>query len=151
MVGYALSPAARADVEGIWDYTVRHWGEAQAERYTRDIRDACEALGDGTLSGRSAEDIRAGYRKAAVGSHVMFYRVRADVVEIVRILHRNMDVGRHIQAQTARTCIYGHLEECNAQRLSTSSLRRRLRLTLDDPVRPPHHPTDNPVVSVQRA
>ena len=51
MVGYALSPAARADVEGIWDYTVRHWGEAQAERYTRDIRDACEALGDGTLSG----------------------------------------------------------------------------------------------------
>ena len=40
-------------------------------------------------------------------------------------------------AQTARTCIYGHLEECNAQRLSTSSLRRRLRLTLDDPVRPP--------------
>ena len=55
------------------------------------------------------------------------------------------------QAQTARTCIYGHLEECNAQRLSTSSLRRRLRLTLDDPVRPPHHPTDNRVVSVQRA
>ena len=55
------------------------------------------------------------------------------------------------RAQTARTCIYGHLEECNAQRLSTSSLRRRLRLTLDDPVRPPHHPTDNPVVSVQRA
>ena len=55
MVGYALSPSARADIEGIWDYTVRHWGEAQAERYTRDIRDACEALGDGTLSGRSAE------------------------------------------------------------------------------------------------
>ena len=55
------------------------------------------------------------------------------------------------QAQTARTCICGHLEECNAQRPSTSSLRRRLRLTLDDPVRPPHHPTDNPVVSVQWA
>ena len=56
-----------------------------------------------------------------------------------------------IRAQTARTCVYGHLEECNAQRLSTSSLRRRLRLTLDDPVRPPHHPTDNPIVSVQWA
>ena len=34
-MGYALSPAARADIEEIWDYTVRHWGEAQAERYTR--------------------------------------------------------------------------------------------------------------------
>ena len=85
MAGYALSPAARADVEEIWDYTVRNWGEAQAERYTRDLRDACEALGNGTLSGRSAEDIRAGYRRAAVGSHVMFYRVRADVA---RIFHR---------------------------------------------------------------
>ena len=58
------------------------------------------------------------------------------------------DDAEAVHAQTARTCIYGHLEECNAQRLSTSSLRRRLRLTLDDPVRPPHHPTDNPVVSV---
>ena len=96
MAGYALSPAARADIEEIWDYTVRQWGEAQAERYTRNIRDTCKALGDGTLSGRSAEDIRAGYYKAAVGSHVLFYRVRPNVVEIVRILHRNMDVGRHI-------------------------------------------------------
>jgi len=26
----------------------------------------------------------------------MFYRVRADVVEIIRILHRSMDVDRHI-------------------------------------------------------
>ena len=96
MAGYALSPAAEADVEEIWDYTVRNWGEAQAERYTRDIRDACEALGDGTLSGRSAENIRAGYRKAAVGSHVVFYRVRDDVVEVIRILHQSMDVGRRI-------------------------------------------------------
>ena len=96
MSGYALTPAARADIEEIWDYTVRHWGEAQAERYTRNIRDACEALGDGTLFGRSAEDIRPGYRKAVTGSHVMFYRVRADTVEIVRILHRSMDVDRHI-------------------------------------------------------
>ena len=101
MAGHALSPAARADIEEIRDCKVRHWSEAQAERYTRTIRDACEALGDGTLSGRSAEDIRAGYRKAAVGSHVLFYRVRADVVEIVRILHRSMDVGRHIQLRFA--------------------------------------------------
>ena len=96
MAGHALSPAARGDLEEIWDYTVGNWGEAQAERCTRSIRDVCEALGDGILSGRSVEDIRAGYRKAAVGSHVMFYRVRADGVEIIRIVHRSMDVDRHI-------------------------------------------------------
>jgi len=103
MTGHALSPAARADIEEIWDYTVRHWGEAQAERYTRHIRDVCAALGDGTLSGRSAEDIRAGYRKVAVGSHVMFYRAGASGVEIIRILHRSMDVGRHIQRRSSRS------------------------------------------------
>ena len=59
--------------------------------------------------------------------------------------------SRTYTAQTARTCMYGHLEERNAQRLSTALLRRRLRLTLDDRVRPPHHLADNPVVSVQRA
>ena len=40
MAGYALSPAAQADLSEIWDYTAEHWGEAQAERYTRRIRDA---------------------------------------------------------------------------------------------------------------
>lgn len=96
MMGYVLSPAAQADLETIWDYTVKHWGEAQAERYTRDIQAACEALSNGTLISRSADEIRKGYHKVAVGSHVIFYRQRSDAVEIVRILHQSMDVGRHI-------------------------------------------------------
>ena len=96
MAGYALTPAAQADLSEIWDYTATHWGETQAERYTRDIRATCEGLGDGTLVGLSAEDVRPGYRKIGVGSHVMYYRERAGTLEIVRILHRRMDVSRHI-------------------------------------------------------
>ena len=96
MAGYALSPAAQTDLEEIWDYTVGRWGEAQAERYTRDIQAACEALSDGSSVGLSAEEIRAGYRKVGVGSHVMYYRERESTIEIVRILHRRMDVARHI-------------------------------------------------------
>lgn len=102
MAGYALSPAARADLEEIWDYTIGRWGEAQAERYIRDIQKACEALSGGTLVSRSAADIRAGYRKAAVGSHVIYFRARLDTVEIVRILHRRMDVARHIRASSGQ-------------------------------------------------
>lgn len=96
MAGYALSPAAQADLEEIWDYTVGRWGMAQAERYTRDIQATCEALAGGALVGLSAEDIRAGYRKIGVGSHVMYYRERESTLEIVRILHRRMDVARHL-------------------------------------------------------
>ena len=96
MAGYVFSPAAQADLEEIWDYTVRHWGVAQAERYTRDIQAACEAVSAGILVGRSAEDIRAGYRKIVVGSHVAYFRERSGTLEIIRILHRRMDVARHI-------------------------------------------------------
>ena len=96
MASYALSPAAQADLAEIWDYTARRWGEVQAERYTRDIQAACEALSDGTLVGLSAEDVRPGYRKIRVGSHVMCFRERSGTLEIMRILHRRMDVARHI-------------------------------------------------------
>ena len=75
---------------------------------------------------------------------------KARVLRTRVTLRHESSADREIQAQTARTCVYGHLGERHAQRLSTSSLRRRLRLTLDDRVRPPHHPADNPVVSVQR-
>ena len=77
MASYTLSPAAQADLENIWDYTARHWGEAQAEIYTRGIKAACEALSNGTLISRSADDIRAGRRKVALGSHVMFFRMQS--------------------------------------------------------------------------
>lgn len=96
MAGYALSPAAQADLEKIWDYTIRRWGEAQDERSTRDIQAACEALSRGTPIGLSAEHIRAAYRKIGVGSHVMYYREREGTLEIARIVHRRMDVARHL-------------------------------------------------------
>ena len=96
MGSYTLSPAAQSDLESIWDYTVSHWGVAQAEDYTRKIQAACEALSEGRMVSRSAEDIRAGYRKAAVGSHMMFFRMQSGVMEIVRILHQSMDVERHL-------------------------------------------------------
>ena len=96
MAQYALSPAAQADLESIWEYSLRHWGEAQAETYIRSIQTACEALAKGTIVSRAVEEIRTGYRKVAVGSHVMFFRIQQDTVEIMRILHQSMDIERHL-------------------------------------------------------
>ncbi len=93
MKGLLLSPAARADLEEIWDYTARTWGKAQAERYILEIREACESLARGTRQGRPIDDIRPGYHKLAVRSHFLFYRLTdAGQIDIVRILHRKMDV-----------------------------------------------------------
>ena len=93
---YLLSPRAQADLEGIWDYSAERWGVDQAETYTRQIQTMVERLAADPRRGRACDDIREGYRKIAVGSHVIFFRARPDATEIVRILHRGMDVTRHL-------------------------------------------------------
>lgn len=93
-----FSPAARNDLDEIWDYSVRHWGAAQTEQYILSIRDACAALAAGRKQGRAIDDIRPGYRKLAVGSHFVFYRLtdRGDI-NVIRILHQRMDVPGRLE------------------------------------------------------
>lgn len=97
MSGYILSPAAKADIEGIWDYTVTRWGLEQAEHYIRLIYAACEELAQGKRFSRSAEDVRPGYHRTDAESHIPFFR-RTDtgMIDIIRILHQRMDIGRHL-------------------------------------------------------
>ncbi len=97
MSRYVLSPAAQADLEQIWDYTFDRWGADQAEYYLRELQRAIERAADNPRFGRDCDDIRAGYRTVAAGSHVLFYRATADgIIDIVRVLHRRMDVDRHL-------------------------------------------------------
>ena len=37
MSGYVLSPRAQADLDEIWDYSAKHWGENRAEVYIREL------------------------------------------------------------------------------------------------------------------
>jgi toxin ParE1/3/4 len=96
MTSFVLSPRAQADIEEIWDYTAERWGLDRAEHYIRDIERAIRVVADETARGRACDDIRRGYHKFSVGSHVLFYRSAGDQVEIVRILHRRMDFPRHL-------------------------------------------------------
>jgi toxin ParE1/3/4 len=97
MTGYILSPAAKADIVEIWNYTAKRWGEDQAERYLLAIRGACQELAEGTHQSRAVDDIRAGYHKAVIGAHILlFRRAKSGEVDIVRILHRRMDIIRHL-------------------------------------------------------
>ena len=96
MRGYVLSPYAQADVEEIWEYSVAQWGIDQAELYIRDLKAALESLVADPRRGRSCDDIRAGYYRYAVGSHIVFYRLSDDVLDVVRILHQRMDFSRHL-------------------------------------------------------
>lgn len=94
---YLLSPAARRDLDGIWDYTAERWGAEQAALYLRELQHAIGRAAANPLIGRSCEEIRPGYRKLAAGSHTLFYRIAAEnIVDVVRILHQRMDIDRHL-------------------------------------------------------
>jgi toxin ParE1/3/4 len=93
---FVLSPRAQADIDDIWAYTIEHWGERQAEIYIRLIKAAVDAIATDPDVGRPCDDVRPGYRRYAVGSHLLFYRVTAAAVIVVRILHQRMDVERHL-------------------------------------------------------
>lgn len=95
MTNYALSPAAEADIDGIWDYTAEHWSADQAERYTLDIRDACRDLAEGRKLGRPVT-VRQGYLKYRVESHVIYYRIEDAELIVMRILHTKMDAERYL-------------------------------------------------------
>lgn len=90
-----FSPAARTDIDAIWDYSAEQWGMDQADRYIDEIHDACRALASGAKRGRDA-DIRPGYRKLTTGSHILYFRESDDRIDIIRILHAKQDTERHI-------------------------------------------------------
>lgn len=96
MSRYRLSPAARNDLEQIWSFGEERWGADRAERYLREIQHLLESLASGRRQGRSCETIRAGYFKAPVGAHVIFYRLYGGDVDVSRILHQRMDFDRHL-------------------------------------------------------
>jgi toxin ParE1/3/4 len=94
---YLLAPAAVLDLERIWDYTADRWDIDQADTYLAEIRRAIERAAANPRIGRACDEIRLGYRKLPAGSHLVFYRVRADgVIDVIRVLHQRMDIDRHL-------------------------------------------------------
>lgn len=89
------TPAAIADINNIWDYTAGRWGADRADRYTDDIRDACDGLAAGGKQGRPVE-VRDGYLKYTVGRHSVFFVRATDGITIIRVLHQSMDTKRHL-------------------------------------------------------
>jgi toxin ParE1/3/4 len=91
-----VSPRAAADLDDIWEYTTERWGERQAAIYLRLIKAAIGVVAADPKAGRVCDEVRLGYRRYPVGSHMLFYRVTKVTIVVVRILHQRMDVERHL-------------------------------------------------------
>ncbi|MCC5981964.1 MAG: type II toxin-antitoxin system RelE/ParE family toxin [Oceanicaulis sp.] len=95
MAEFRLRPAARIDLENIWQDTAARWSQRQAETYVSLLFDAFDAAAEFPFAGQDASDIREGYRQRLSGSHVIFYRPQDYGVVVVRVLHGHMLPDAH--------------------------------------------------------
>jgi len=93
MANLLFSPKARTDLELIWRYSADNWGELSAETYLRTIFNAAEQIQKYPNLGRMRNDVRIGYRSVIVGSHVIFYKLIKNRVNIIRVLHQRVDIA----------------------------------------------------------
>jgi toxin ParE1/3/4 len=83
------SSDALADLSDIWDYYANVAGRHTADKIVREI---CRILEDHPFAGRGRNEIRAGLRSVVASPHVVFYQVKNDVAEIMRVLDGRRDV-----------------------------------------------------------
>jgi toxin ParE1/3/4 len=86
------SSDARRDLSEIWDYYVKVSDRHAADQIVRGIGETCRLLEDHPFGGRARNEVRPGLRSIAVAPHVLFYRVKDDVAEIVRVLDGRRDL-----------------------------------------------------------
>ena len=91
-----LAPKAQQDFIDILRYTGEKWGPNQLLVYRGKLDDALQAISASPRTGHSRIDLPPTHLAYPVGSHVIVYRVYADSVGIVRILHQRMSLGRHV-------------------------------------------------------
>ncbi len=96
MNAIVLSPRAKLDLGAIWDYTLSQWGVDQAEKYVRGLWSAMEQAASESAKSVDIGDVRKGYRKVRYGSHVIFLKITAAGVDVVRILHKRMDFDHYL-------------------------------------------------------
>lgn len=91
-----ISALAREDLKNIGRYTFKNWGLEHRNIYLSQLNDRFEKLLAMPQIGRCCDDIREGYRRFREGEHVIFYCFDEQTLDIIRILHKNMDVESHL-------------------------------------------------------
>lgn len=87
---------AEKDLKGIWLYSFENWGETQADKYYDELDEGFKTLCHNPEIGKDRGSIRKGYRSFQINRHVVYYKVTASTIHIIRVLHESMDVEHHL-------------------------------------------------------
>ncbi len=93
MASYVITPLARADLDGIWDYVAAD-NPTAADRLLERFQDTFSILASHPLMGEARDALRPGLRSFSVLKYVVYFQVVEDRLTIVRVLHGARDVRR---------------------------------------------------------
>jgi toxin ParE1/3/4 len=91
-----LSARARRDLSGIRAYGRAQWGEQQANEYSAALSRAFQVLRDYPLLGVARDDLAPGLRSFSVEQHRIIYRVKGDVIRVLRVVHSRQDESQQL-------------------------------------------------------
>ncbi len=93
MKPFVLTNKAKADLKAVAAFTEKRWGRKQRNDYIKQFDNTFHLLAKTPSMGKACDCIKSDYQKFPHASHIIFYRQGAEnIVEIIRILHKNMDV-----------------------------------------------------------
>lgn len=90
--GTRLTARAQEDLIEIWRY-ISADDPASADKVIDEIENACLLIAGNPRIGPARDDIRPGFRYYIVREYLIFYRIRMQGVEVVRVLHGRRDLG----------------------------------------------------------
>lgn len=96
MAKYELSNSAVADLSNIWDYTFEAWSEKQADKYYKVLIETCDKIAQAPDIGKTYDAIGNGILGFRINRHIIFYRIAAKQIIILRILHQQMDLKSRV-------------------------------------------------------
>ncbi len=91
-----LSPKAKEDLRDIYLHGIETWGLTQSTKYLSLIKSQVLNLIEFPLIGIDRGTLMKEVRSISVESHVIFYRLRNNDIELLRILHQRQDPERHL-------------------------------------------------------
>lgn len=96
MIRVEISVAADADLAEILSYGAETFGRDRAEAYVADFGTTFDLIRRHPLAGAVHDEVRPPIRSLPHGSHRVFYDVFSNEIVVQRILHKAVDVQRHL-------------------------------------------------------
>ena len=91
-----ISELASCDIDLIIDYTIENFGADAMIKYHESLEVCFDTINKNPKIGIKSDYIIKDYYRFNHRSHVIFYQILPKDILIVRVLHKSMDLNKHL-------------------------------------------------------